>query len=129
MRLANLFELIQKTLSAYGFRPVAFFRNSYAESYWVLGGELEKRKLGDWEAEAIFGMCACVRVVPHGNQADENTSYYLEAQLWERSSKRKIERVKISMRSSERYAIAQIAGFAEGYVRALTEKRVEDLLR
>ena len=129
MKLANLFELIQKTLSVSGFKPVPFFRNSYAESYWVLGDELEKRKLGDWEIEAIFGMCACVRIVPHGNQADENTSYYLESQLWERSSKKKIERIKVSMRSSERYAIAQITEFAEGYVRALTEKRVEDLLR
>lgn len=129
MKLIDLFRLIQQTLSSAGFKPVGIFRNSVAASYWVLEDELRKEKLPGWDIEVIAGMCLEVRVVPHGNGADGDTSYYLEIETWDRSSSRVLERLKVYKNNSERYIVGKIAEFVALYQKAQTELKVDRLIK
>lgn len=129
MKLINLFELIQQTLSTAGFKPVSFFKNSMSSSYWVLDNELAKVRLMDgWQVDVISGLCLAVSVVPHGNQANEDTSYYLKIQQWERSSSNTLEKFKISKNYSERWIIQKVTGFLAVYQKMYTEWKINKLI-
>lgn len=129
MKLINLFELIQQTLSTAGFKPVSFFKNSMISSYWVLDNELAKVRLTDgWQVDVVSGLCLAVSVVPHGNQADEDTSYYLKIQQWERSSSKTLEKFKVSKNSSERWIIRKVTEFLAVYQKIYTEWRINKLI-
>lgn len=129
MKIAELFELIQKTLAAEGFKPTPLFRNSMQDSYWTLRDELEKRKLADgWDAEAVFGFCLAVRSVPNFNDQKETVSYYLDILSWNRSSSKRLSRIKLSKRSSAGYLAAKAREFAEDYRRVLLGSEIESMI-
>lgn len=129
MRLGELLNLIQKSLSSEGFFLTPLFRNTADDSYWVLGDELRLVKVAEgWSAEAASGLCLAVRRVPNFNDQRESVSYYLDAVRWERNSSRRLDRVKISMRSSARFAESQVREFASRYRMIVTESEVESIL-
>jgi len=129
MELTELFQLIQSTLVKQGFKLSEHFRNSASCSWFVLGNELEKRKVtGIAEYSAIYGNTIEVRKCKHRNGAKADTSYYVAIEEWDRSSGRDYKKVKLMRSQTEPTLVKKITKLTLEYKDIVEEKRLNKIV-
>lgn len=133
MRMDGLFEFIQKEMAQAGFRLSNVVGSSKKRAYFVLGDELKKAPLSeDYPCLVLSGYCVEADVVPHGNQAEGDASYSLEITKWERSSGKRLARVRLPSWRTEKtlrsYMAPLIAEYKKIIADAELEKAVDELL-
>lgn len=121
---------MQKTLAVEGFKLSGIFRNSMEASYFVLNeSDLEIRKISNsTDYTAVYGNCVVVRKTAHRNGAKDDTSYYLEAQVWARSSSHineVVKKIKLMKSQTDVTLERKIKKFVYNYKKYMADLELE----
>lgn len=126
MKMEDLFGFIQRELAQAGFRLSDVVGSSRKCAYFVLGDELKKVPLSaDYPCLVLSGYCVEAAIVPHANQAEADASYSLEITKWERSSGKRIDKVRLPNWRTEKTLRAYMAPLIAEYKKLIEEKELE----
>lgn len=127
MELLNVFQIVQKTLAAQGFKLCEFTRNSVDYSHFVLGNELESRPVNaSVSYTALYGNSIEVRKIAHSNAAKADTSYYIAITEWDRSSNKDLKKVKLMRAQTENTLVKKITKLSLEYKQYVRDKQIEE---